>query len=135
MFVDASALVAILLEEEGFEHLAAIIDCSDDSITSPIAIWETVVRLRSLLRLEASEVSDIVSSYCEIARIRLVTIGPEETTSALDAFDRFGKGRHPAKLNMGDCFAYGCARANGRKLLFVGNDFSQTDIRSALQAN
>ncbi len=135
MFVDASALVAILLEEDGFERLAEIIDTSDDSITSPVAIWETIVRLRSLLRLEASDVSDIVSAYCEMARIRLVTIGSEETTWALHAFDRFGKGRHPARLNMGDCFAYGCTRAHDRTLLFVGNDFSQTDIRCALQAN
>lgn len=135
MFVDASALVAILLEEDGFQRLAEIIDTSDDSITSPVAIWETVVRLRSLLRLKASEVSDIVSAYCKMARIRLVTIGSEETTWALDAFDRFGKGRHPARLNMGDCFAYGCARAHDRTLLFVGNDFSRTDIRSALATN
>lgn len=135
MFVDASALVAILLEEEGFERLAEIIDAGDDNVTSPIAIWETVVRLQSLLRLEAREVSDIVGAYCEMARIKLVEIGSEETTWALDAFDRFGKGRHPARLNMGDCFAYGCARAHDRTLLFVGNDFSRTDIRSALATN
>ena len=135
MFVDASALVAILLEEEGFERLAETIDASDDCTTSPIAIWETVVRLRSLLHLEAGEVSDIVSAYCEIGRVKLVAIGSEETTWALDAFDRFGKGRHPARLNMGNCFAYGCARAHERTLLFVGNDFSQTDIQPALATN
>lgn len=135
MFIDASALVAILLEEKGFERLAETIDAGEDNLTSAIAIWETTVRLRSLLRLDAIEVSDIVNAYCEAGGIRLVSIGSEEAMLAFDAFDRFGKGRHPAALNMGDCFAYACARAHDRALLFVGNDFSRTDIRSALPTN
>ncbi len=135
MFVDASALVAILLEEEGSEKLAECIDSGDDNITSPVAIWETTVRLQSLLSLSAQEVRDIVQAYCQLGRIRLVSIGSDETTWALHAFDRYGKGRHPAALNMGDCFAYGCARANDRPLLFVGNDFSRTDMPSALKTN
>ena len=62
---------------------------------------------------------------------QLVAIGDTEHTLALDAYARFGKGRHPAKLNMGDCFAYACARANHASLLFAGDDFSHTDILSA----
>jgi ribonuclease VapC len=53
--------------------------------------------------------------------------------AALEAFVRFGKGRHPAKLNYGDCFSYALAKTLDAPLLFKGNDFSQTDIRSALQ--
>lgn len=60
----------------------------------------------------------------------IVTIGKAEQRLALDAYARFGKGQHPAKLNMGDCFAYACARANGLPLLFKGNDFGQTDIEA-----
>ena len=135
MFVDASALVAILLEEDGFERLAETIDAGVDNLTSAVAIWETTVRLQSLLHLDSIEARDIVGAYCEVGGIRMVSIGHEESALALDAFDRFGKGRHPAALNMGDCFAYACARAHDRALLFVGNDFARTDISPALIAN
>jgi ribonuclease VapC len=55
----------------------------------------------------------------------------EARTTALDAFERFGKGRHPAALNLGDCFAYACARLAGAPLLYKGDDFPQTDIETA----
>jgi ribonuclease VapC len=62
---------------------------------------------------------------------RVVAIGDVEQRLALDAHARFGKGVHPAKLNMGDCFAYACARANGVPLLYKGDDFALTDIEPA----
>ncbi len=61
----------------------------------------------------------------------LCPIGEPEAVRAFAAFVRFGKGRHPAALNMGDCFAYACAKANNAKLLFKGDDFSKTDIAAA----
>ena len=60
--------------------------------------------------------------------IRFVEIGAREFEIASEAFARFGKGRHPAALNMGDCFAYACAKANKASLLFIGDDFTKTDI-------
>lgn len=59
-------------------------------------------------------------------------IGPAEQALATEAFERFGKLRHPAALNMGDCFAYACARSHEVPLLFKGDDFSRRDIESAL---
>jgi ribonuclease VapC len=59
---------------------------------------------------------------------RLVSIGEIEFAIAIDAYARFGKGRHPAKLNMGDCYSYACAKANHASLLFKGGDFMKTDI-------
>lgn len=71
-------------------------------------------------------------AYLDATEIGLVGIGAAETQHALDAMVRFGKGRHQAALNMGDCFSYACAKANGVSLLFKGEDFSKTDI---VQAN
>jgi ribonuclease VapC len=61
-----------------------------------------------------------------------VDIGEREFEIAAEAYTQFGKGRHPAGLNMGDCFAYACARANGARLLFKGQDFARTDIEPAM---
>jgi uncharacterized protein with PIN domain len=65
---------------------------------------------------------------CEEAEIRLVPIAGREFELAVEAYERFGKGRHPASLNMGDCHAYACARAHQAVLLFKGEDFTLTDI-------
>jgi len=60
--------------------------------------------------------------------LRLVAIHLDEMHIALDAYREFGKGRHPARLNMGDCFAYACAKTNNARLLYKGDDFAQTDL-------
>ncbi len=67
----------------------------------------------------------------DTADIQQISISPAEHEVALDALDRFGKGRHPARLNMGDCFAYACAKTRALPLLFKGNDFPLTDIPAA----
>ena len=64
----------------------------------------------------------------ETLALRLVAISERELAVALDAYQAYGKGRHPAGLNMGDCFAYACAKANGAKLLYKGDDFARTDL-------
>ncbi|CAN5295645.1 hypothetical protein BH09PSE1_BH09PSE1_29370 [soil metagenome] len=61
----------------------------------------------------------------------MMSIGASEHRLALEAFDRFGKGRHPAALNMGDCFAYACAKSLAVPLLYKGDDFAQTDVEAA----
>ena len=62
---------------------------------------------------------------------RIAALNEILTEHPTDAFARYRRGRHPAALNMGDCFAYACARANGAKLLFKGDDFGGTDIEAA----
>jgi ribonuclease VapC len=72
-------------------------------------------------------------AFLEIAGINCVAITPDDATTALAAFARFGKGRgHPAQFNLGDCFAYAVARNHGIPVLFTGEDFSQTDIARAI---
>ena len=70
--------------------------------------------------------------FVERGDIAVVAFDTGHAIIALDAFRRFGKGRHPAGLNLRDCFSYALAKATGEKLLFKGNDFSQTDIEAAL---
>lgn len=77
-----------------------------------------------------SSARSTVQGFLELNDIRLVDIGERELELATQGYAEFGKGRHPAALNMGDCSAYACAKANRAKLLFKGEDFAKTDITS-----
>jgi ribonuclease VapC len=132
MFIDASALCAVLLREPGHEAFEVLIAQTDGSVTSPVAVWETV---RAIVREQAVEVDaalTYVERYLTAAEVRISGIPVQAHRPALEAFERFGKGRHPAALNMGDCFAYACARSFEVPLLFKGDDFPQSDIEPAL---
>ncbi|MGY4396977.1 ribonuclease VapC [Sphingomonas sp. UYAg733] len=128
LFVDASALVAIITGEPDGLELAMLVRDDSDPIWSPMSAWETVSALcRSYsytIENSRREVADIAAAR----PFRLITIGTIEAEFALDAYQQYGKGRHPAALNMGDCFAYACAKANNAKLLYKGNDFAMTDL-------
>lgn len=78
-----------------------------------------------------AETKQGLDRFLDLGGVELTAIPPEVTTLAIDAYDRFGKGRHQARLNMGDCFAYACARHFGQPLLYKGDDFAQTDIEAA----
>jgi ribonuclease VapC len=72
-----------------------------------------------------------VRAFLDVGGFRFVSIGEKELEVAAEAYAQFGKGRHPAKLNMSDCYAYACAKTNAAQLLFTGNDFNKTDITIA----
>lgn len=132
MFVDASALVAVLTQEPGFVTLVERIDQSQGSTTSALAVFETATAVCRKRRVSLTVAERDVRDVLQAAAIEIVPITSDDGHAALAAFARFGKGQgHPAQLNMGDCFAYGCAKTRGVPLLFVGNDFSRTDITSA----
>jgi len=128
MFIDASAMVAMLTDEPEGDRLARVLEEDENPITSAIAIYETVARLMSKSSLSGEEARRTVGEFLRTASVQIVTIGEREADMALRAFERFGKRRHPAGLNMGDCFAYACAKAHGAPLLFIGDDFTQTDV-------
>ena len=130
MFVDASAMVAMLTDEPEGDRLARILEDASSPIVSAIAIYETGARLMMKSSLSGEEARRAVADFLKAADLRVVPIDRREAEIALVAFERFGKGRHPAALNLGDCFAYACARAHRAPLLFVGSDFSQTDVNS-----
>lgn len=131
MFVDASALCAILALEDDAEEIVRRIRVAERRITSPLAIWETVVNLTRLNGLDLVTSEREVAELLEVAAIEVVAVEPSTTLLAIDAFRRYGKGRRPAALNFGDCFSYACAKHYKVPLLYKGNDFSRTDIEIA----
>lgn len=132
MFLDASAMVAILTSEEDGDILADRLAAASQRYTSAIAIFETVAAVVRVRTFSVDEARTIVTRFLDLAEVVLQPIGWNEAEAAMTAFERFGKGRHSAALNMGDCFAYGCAKALGVPLLFKGDDFPRTDIEAAL---
>lgn len=131
MFVDASALVAIIAAEPDAAELSERLRTARKSYTSAIAIYEASLGLFRIRETTAAAASNLVSLLVQESRTEVIPITAEIGRGAIEAFARFGRGRHPARLNMGDCFAYACARSLGVPLLFKGNDFGQTDIASA----
>ena len=131
MFVDASAIVAILVEESDAASLTKRLEQAIAPCTSPIAIYEAVAGVARVRTVEIRAAETILDRFLEQARVRVVPITTEIGRGALSAFERYGRGRHPAALNMGDCFAYACARVLDMPLLFKGDDFPLTDITIA----
>ncbi len=131
MFIDASAIVAILAREPDADELALKFKGVRPLMTSPLAIYEAALAIARLQNIDISNSTCVVRRFLNYYGIRTVSITEDIGQAALIAFDRFGKGRHPAKLNMGDCFAYAFARLHNVRLLCKGDDFRQTDIRIA----
>lgn len=133
MFVDASALVAILAREDGHEALTDCMDAAARPMTSALAIFEAASAIARKKGIPVATAANEVDAFIEVAAIDIAPLGEREAKAALRAFERFGKGRgHPARLNMVDCFAYACAATLGVPLLFVGNDFVHTDVARGL---
>jgi|SRR5690349_23720993 ribonuclease VapC len=132
MFIDASALVAMLADETDGDAFADALARADHRLTSAIAIWEAVAGLVRTYTLSIPEARAKVEQLITTADVKLVALGERELGIALDCYTHFGKGRHPARLNMGDCFAYAAARSHDVPLLFQGDDFGKTDIPPAI---
>src|SRR5215831_11465647 len=131
MFVDASAIVAILTHEPEADALADVLENSRAAITSPIAIFEAVLGICRNRHASVEEFEHDVGEFLEAAGVRTAPITDKEAHTALAAFSRYGNGRgHPAQLNLGDCFAYAMAKNRRTVLLFKGEDFYKTDTRA-----
>lgn len=127
MFVDASAIVAMLTGESDADALADTLDAARAPITSRVAVFEATLGLCRKRQASVAEAQADVTEFLAMAGVQTVAITAKE--AALDAFSRYGKGRgHPAQLNMGDCFAYAVAKTYRTALLFKGDNFSKTDI-------
>lgn len=131
IFVDASALIAIVAREPDALTLADCLQEDPDRLCSALAAWEAVAGLCRSYAITIDAAQARVRLFFDALGIRIVPIGEREFELATDAYARFGKGRHPAALNMGDCFAYACAQAQGARLLFKGDDFGKTDVVGA----
>ncbi len=114
--VDSSVLVAVVLGEPEAEGLLAALQ-AQPAVLSAVNLVEASIVVESRQGLDTID---------EVA-----PVDAELSAEAVEAWRRFGKGRHPAGLNVGDCFAYALAHSRGLPLLFTGNDFTQTDIAAA----
>lgn len=128
IFIDASAMVAMIAGEEEAATFAARIDEHTERMTSAIAYWETVAALCHSHGYTPDSASQVVRHFVDKRVIRINPVSYAETVIATDAYARYGKGRNPAKLNMGDCFAYASAKTSDSDLLHKGDDFSKTDL-------
>lgn len=125
--IDSSAAVALLMAEPSQDALAQKLAISPDRAMSPVSYAELVMVLSRL----HSDPKAVADKFLHELRVKLLTIDPQQTDLAVQAFLRFGKGRHSARLNLGDCFSYAAAKASDSRLLFIGRDFSQTDVTAA----
>lgn len=129
MIVDASALIAIILDEpEGDRFNRIISDTLDDLAISPVNFIGAAIRADKI----GPEAAQVLDEIVRTAAIEIAPVSREQLLLAREAYRKFGKGNHPAKLNLGDCFAYALAKARGEPLLFKGKDFPMTDIETAL---
>ena len=131
IFVDASAVVAITARELGWEFLLRRITLAEATLTSPLCVWEATTALARNKKRPFEEAVDLVDVFLRVNKVETIPITAEIGTLAVEASRRYGRGRHKADLNFGDCFAYACARARGVPLLFKGEDFVHTDIEAA----
>ncbi|MEW6278694.1 MAG: type II toxin-antitoxin system VapC family toxin [Candidatus Eremiobacterota bacterium] len=125
MVIDSSALIAILLGEREWRELARAIDRDPTRLVSSVSVLEA--SLVSFARLGADGLDELDLLLNRIAcHTRAFTA--EDIPLARQAFVRFGKGRHPAALNFGDCFSYALSKRSGERLLYKGHDFALTDV-------
>jgi ribonuclease VapC len=126
-FLDASAIIAIVAQEDGAASLAGRLDQASEVWVSPIATFEAALGLARISNATPSAVMPVLEQFYAETGAKTMTIDAALCGAAVDAFKRFGKGGHPAALNLGDCFAYACARRLDAAVLCKGNDFPRTD--------
>jgi ribonuclease VapC len=126
--LDSSAILAILFAEPGSELIVAKLRAARMLAIGAPTLFEA--QLVAARRHDLRGVS-LVSQFVERWRIGVVSFDSRHGRAATDAYVRFGKGRHPARLNYGDCMTYAIARVADLPLLFVGDDFAKTDIAAA----
>ena len=129
MIVDPSALIAILGREPGFELLDEALTQASSCRLSAVGFVEVSIVVESRGGADAGRFLD---SLLRRAAISIEPVTFEHALLAREAFSDYGKGRHPAGLNFGDCFSYALAKATGEPLLFKGDDFRKTDVIPAL---
>ncbi len=128
MILDSSAVVSVLLREPGHEELETKMrEAGLLAIGAPTLVETRTVMVR---RHGAPGLKEVERFFAGLATM-VIPFDAEHAEVAGEAAIRFGKGRHPAKLNYGDCMTYATARIADEPLLFIGNDFAQTDIQAA----
>ena len=125
MIVDSSVVVAIFLKEPGYEELLQKLAASDACGIGAPTLVETAIVLASRLPFEPSAQ---LREFLLQSGVQTIPFGEEHSREAADAYARYGKGRHAAALNFGDCLCYAVAKLSGQPLLCTGDDFAETDL-------
>jgi ribonuclease VapC len=126
--VDTSALIALVQGEEEAERCRiALVDASGVRMSAGSLVEASIVLESRFGPAAVAELDDVLRSFA----VEVCAVDIDHVALARQAFRLYGKGRHPAALNFGDCFSYALARLSAAPLLFVGNDFSRTDIDAA----
>ena len=128
MILDSSALVSIVLKEAGYESLAQKAHLARSIFVSAPTALETAMVLSGRTGEDARP---LIAALLRRLGAEIVDFNEHHYEAAISAFLRFGKGRHPAGLNFGDCIAYALSALTGLPLLFTGEDFKQTDVQCA----
>jgi ribonuclease VapC len=129
MVVDSSALLAILQDEPERRRFNEAIEAAAERLLSVATFVEVSIVIDARYGPPGLHHVDL---FLDRADIELVDVDAEQARIARDAYSRFGKGRHPAGLNFGDCFSYALAHTRGLPLLFKGEDFARTDLAAAI---
>jgi ribonuclease VapC len=125
MIIDSSAVLAVIIKEPGHERVVHELAASQETRMGAPTQLETGIVLTARLGPRGKT---ILARFLEENAIQIVAFDEDHAAVALDAYSRFGKGRHPAALNFGDCCTYATASLSGEPLLCVGEDFRQTDL-------
>ena len=125
MVIDTSALIAILLREDDATRFAEAIERASPRLLSAASLLEASMVIETRKGEAGGRELDL---FIYRAGIEIVAVDHEQAEIARIAWRRYGKGRHPASLNYGDCFAYALTKVSGSSLLFKGDDFNQTDL-------
>ncbi len=132
IFVETSAIVAIMLNEPIRESLAATIAGADSCVTGSHVRLETCMVVASRRGLPAQEVNEEFDAFLRETQMSVLPFTDEIATAAVLAFDTYGKGRNPkTALNLADCMSYAFAKTHNLKILYTGTDFQGTDLKAA----
>jgi ribonuclease VapC len=131
MFIDASAIIAIISLEDDHVTLTKRVETAATRYVSALAVWEAARGLSKKRAWSTDDTETIVRQFLDAIAAIHVPVDEQIGREAMRAHRLFGKGCHPAALNFGDCFAYACAKTLSVPLLAKGNDFPQTDIELA----
>lgn len=129
MIVDASAILAVLFDEPEKAEFRDILLMTPELVMSPVNYLEASVRADDKRHpAKGPQLDALLAGF----GVQIVAVTADQAKFAREAYARYGKGNHAAKLNLGDCFAYALAKARSEKLLFKGGDFRLTDVEAAL---
>ena len=127
MILDTSAVLAVLFREAEADTFVDLISDADSvGIAAP-----TLVETGVVLGNQVGFGTPLLFQFLQEAQVTVIPFGEPHWQMAVSAYERYGKGRHPAKLNLGDCFSYAAAKLSDNPLLCKGNDFRQTDVELA----